>query len=43
MKKKFAALGADLTASNPHECAAFVKSELAVWGKLMAEVGIKKE
>jgi tripartite-type tricarboxylate transporter receptor subunit TctC len=43
MKKKFAALGADLTTSKPDECAAFVKSELAVWGKLMADVGIKKE
>jgi tripartite-type tricarboxylate transporter receptor subunit TctC len=43
MKKKFAALGADLTTSKPDECAAFVKSELAVWGKLMADVGIRKE
>jgi len=43
MKKKFAALGADLTESNPAECAAFVKSELAQWGKLMADVGIKPE
>ena len=43
MKKKFAALGADLTESNPAECAAFVKSELAQWGKLMADVGIRPE
>jgi len=43
MKKRFAALGADLTASKPDECAAFVKAELAQWGKLMAEVGIKPE
>jgi len=43
MKKKFAALGADLTASSPEECSAFVKRELAQWGKLMAEVGIKPE
>jgi tripartite-type tricarboxylate transporter receptor subunit TctC len=43
MKRKFAALGADLTESKPDECAAFVKSELALWGKLMAEVGIKPE
>ena len=43
MKKKFAALGADLTASQPDECAAFVRSELAQWGKLMAEVGIRPE
>jgi tripartite-type tricarboxylate transporter receptor subunit TctC len=43
MKRNFAALGADLTESKPDECAAFVKSELALWGKLMAEVGIKPE
>ncbi|MFO1412665.1 MAG: tripartite tricarboxylate transporter substrate binding protein [Burkholderiales bacterium] len=43
MKRKFAALGADLTESKPEECAAFVKSELALWGKLMADVGIKPE
>jgi tripartite-type tricarboxylate transporter receptor subunit TctC len=43
MKKKFAALGADLTESKPDECAAFVKGELALWGKLMADVGIKPE
>ncbi len=43
MKKKFAALGADLTESSPAECAAFVKGELAQWGKLMAEVGIRPE
>jgi tripartite-type tricarboxylate transporter receptor subunit TctC len=43
MKKRFAALGADLTTSKPDECAAFVKSELEVWGKLMADVGIKKD
>jgi tripartite-type tricarboxylate transporter receptor subunit TctC len=43
MKQKFAALGADLTTSRPDECAAFVRSELSVWGKLMAEVGIRRE
>lgn len=43
MKKKFAALGADLTTSNPEECGAFVRSELAVWGKMMADVGITRE
>ncbi|MFO1311681.1 MAG: tripartite tricarboxylate transporter substrate binding protein [Burkholderiales bacterium] len=43
MKRKFAALGADLTASKPEECAAFVRSELGAWGKLMADVGIRKE
>lgn len=43
MKAKFATLGADLTESTPDQCAAFVKSELGRWGKLMAEVGIRPE
>lgn len=43
MKKRFAAMGADLTESKPDECGAFVRAELAQWGKLMAEVGIKPE
>ena len=43
MKRRFAALGADLTTSKPEECGAFVRSELAVWGKMMADVGIRKE
>jgi tripartite-type tricarboxylate transporter receptor subunit TctC len=43
MKAKFAALGADLSESRPDECAAFVRAELGLWGKLMADVGIKPE
>lgn len=43
MKSKFAALGADLSESTPADCAAFVKSELGLWGKLMADVGITPE
>jgi tripartite-type tricarboxylate transporter receptor subunit TctC len=43
MKKRFAALGAELTSSKPDECGAFVRKELGVWGKLMADVGIKPE
>lgn len=43
MKARFAALGADLTESTPAGCAAYVKGELALWGKLMADVGIKPE
>lgn len=43
MKAKFAALGADLRPSTPDECAAFVKGEMGLWGRLMAEVGIKPE
>ncbi len=43
MKKKFAALGAELTASKVDECTALVRRDLVQWGKLMAEVGIKPE
>ena len=40
LKKKFAALGANLTTSKPDECHAFVKDEFQKWGELMAEIGI---
>ena len=43
MKSRFAALGANLVESTPQGCAEFVKSELALWGKLMADVGLKPE
>jgi tripartite-type tricarboxylate transporter receptor subunit TctC len=43
MKARFAAQGANLTESTPEECAGFIRRELAQWGKLMADVGIKPE
>jgi tripartite-type tricarboxylate transporter receptor subunit TctC len=43
MKKKFAALGANLVASDPAACSAFVKDEYEKWGKLMKELGIAQQ
>jgi len=41
VKEKVAALGSDLTPSSPEEFDAFVKRELAVWSKVVKDVGIK--
>jgi tripartite-type tricarboxylate transporter receptor subunit TctC len=41
VKEKVAALGSELTPSTPEEFEAFVKRELAVWSKVVKEVGIK--
>ena len=41
VKEKVAALGSDLTPSTPEEFDAFIKRELAVWSKVVKEVGIK--
>ncbi|MEO7403425.1 MAG: tripartite tricarboxylate transporter substrate binding protein [Burkholderiales bacterium] len=43
MKARFAAQGADLTESTPEACAAYVRKELPVWGKLFEEIGVKRE
>jgi tripartite-type tricarboxylate transporter receptor subunit TctC len=43
MKARFAALGADLQQSTPESCAQFVRTELAQWGKMFTELGIKPE
>lgn len=43
IKARFAALGANLTESNPADCANFVRSEYAQWGKLFTDLGIKPE
>ena len=43
IKKKFAALGANLVTSDPADCSAFVKDELDKWGKLMTELGIAQQ
>lgn len=43
IKARFAALGANLTESTPGECANFVRSEYAQWGKLFTDLGIKPE
>ena len=41
VKDRVAALGSDLVASTPEEFDQFLKRELAVWSKVVKEVGIK--
>jgi tripartite-type tricarboxylate transporter receptor subunit TctC len=41
VKERVAALGSDLVTSTPEEFDAFVKRELAVWSKVVKDVGIK--
>ena len=41
VKERVAALGSDLVTSTPEEFDQFVKRELAVWSKVVREVGIK--
>jgi tripartite-type tricarboxylate transporter receptor subunit TctC len=41
VKDRVAALGSDLVTSTPEEFDQFVKRELAVWSKVVKEVGIK--
>jgi tripartite-type tricarboxylate transporter receptor subunit TctC len=41
VKEKVSALGSDLVASTPEEFDQFVKRELAVWSKVVKDVGIK--
>ncbi len=43
IRSRFAALGANLTESTPTDCANFVRSEYAQWGKLFTDLGIKPE
>ena len=43
MKARFAAQGATLTESTPDGCASFVKAELAQWGRMFSDLGIKPE
>jgi tripartite-type tricarboxylate transporter receptor subunit TctC len=43
MKERLAAIGADAAGSTPEELAAFIRSELAGWAKVIKESGIKIE
>ena len=43
MQARFRAQGADLTQSTPEECAGFVRTELAQWGRMFQSLGIKPE
>ena len=43
MKERLAALGADAAGGTPDELAAFIRSELAGWAKVIKESGIRIE
>ena len=43
VKDRLAVLGAEIVASTPREYGAFIKSEIAKWGKLVREAGIRAE
>jgi len=43
MQKQFAAEGADVVRMSPTEFAAYIASELAKWGRVVKEAGIKPE
>jgi len=43
VKQRLAVVGAEIVASTPQEFGAFIKSEIAKWGKLVREAGIKVE
>jgi tripartite-type tricarboxylate transporter receptor subunit TctC len=42
-KIKFADQGADVASNTPAEFAAYIKTEIAKWGKLIKELGVKSE
>jgi tripartite-type tricarboxylate transporter receptor subunit TctC len=43
IKAKFADQGADVASNTPEQFAAYIKSEIAKWGKLIKELGVKSE
>jgi tripartite-type tricarboxylate transporter receptor subunit TctC len=43
VKQKMVALGAQPVGSTPDEFAAFIKAEMARWGKIIKEKGIRSE
>ena len=40
---KFADQGADVASDTPEQFAAYIKSEIAKWNKLIKELGVKSE
>ena len=42
-KAKFADQGADVASNTPEQFAAYIKSEIAKWGRLIRELGVKSE
>ena len=43
VKEKFSAAGLDTVSSTPAEFAAFIRAEIAKWGKVAKEANIKVE
>jgi tripartite-type tricarboxylate transporter receptor subunit TctC len=43
IKARFADQGADVASNTPEQFAAYIKSEIAKWGKLIKELGVKAE
>lgn len=43
VKERLIVLGAEIVASTPQEFGAFIKADIAKWGKLVREAGIKAE
>ncbi len=43
IKAKFADQGADVASNTPEQFAAYIKTEIAKWGKLIKELGVKSE
>ena len=43
VKERLVVLGAEIVASTPQEFGAFIKSDIAKWGQLVREAGIKAE
>ncbi len=43
VKERLAVVGAEVVASTPQEFGVFIKAEIAKWGKLVREAGIKAE
>jgi tripartite-type tricarboxylate transporter receptor subunit TctC len=43
VKQRLAALGAEPVGNTPDEFGAFIKAEMARWGKIIKEKGIRSE
>ncbi|HEX3170212.1 MAG TPA: tripartite tricarboxylate transporter substrate-binding protein, partial [Burkholderiales bacterium] len=43
IKTKFADQGADVASDTPEHFAAYIKTEIAKWAKLIKELGVKSE
>ena len=43
VKERFAAIGVDVVGNTPDEFGAFIKAEMARWGKIIKEKGIRSE